>query len=507
MKKITNFVVDKRNYILVLFIILSMVSLGLSSKVNINYDISKYLPNDAETRIGMDIMDNQFEEDNSSSLEVMFYDLDSNKKEDIYNKLSNIEGVSSIDYDDTSNYNKDNYTLYILHVNDKSDSKLASSVYKEVKNTYKDNDVYMSGDIYDRNYSVLPVSIVALAIGSAMVILIVMCESYIEPFLFLFAIGLAVFLNNGTNIIFDSVSNITSSISAILQMALSMDYSIMLINRYRQEREKTSDKVTAMKNALYNAFKSISSSSITTIVGLIVLVFMSFTIGRDLGYVLAKGVLLSLISIFCCLPGLILLFDKLIKKTEKKSLNINLSKLGNISFKFSKLAVILFIIAFISSFFLKGNLKILYTEGETNEINEIFTENNQIAVIYNNQDEEKLSTFCKKLENDKKISNCLSYGNTIGEELTTDKINSKIKSLGADITIDESLLKILQYNYHNPNNNIKLTLNEFTRFLDQDVLTNSNFKDKINPDLKNNITKLSNFTNKELITKKELLEN
>ena len=108
----------------------------------------------------------------------------------------------------------------------------------------------------------------------AMVILIILSESYVEPFLYLISIGVAVFINKGTNIMFDSVSNITDSITAILQLALSMDYSIMLSNRYRQEREIEKDKLKAMKSALYDSFKAISSSSVTTIAGLIALVFM-----------------------------------------------------------------------------------------------------------------------------------------------------------------------------------------------------------------------------------------
>ena len=153
-----------------------------------------------------------------------------------------------------------------------------------------------------------------------------MCESYVEPFLFLTSILMAVVLNKGTNIIFSNVSHITDSIAAILQMALSMDYSIMLMNRYDQEKKTEKDKVKAMKNALYKAFQAISSSSVTTIVGLLALIFMTFKIGKDLGFVLAKGVLFSLICIFFVLPDLILIFDKWISKTKKRSPNIKVNK-------------------------------------------------------------------------------------------------------------------------------------------------------------------------------------
>ena len=267
MKKFTDFIVNKRHIILILFIILSIISVILSKKVNINYDIAEYLPSTSETRIGMDIMDQNFKEIKSSSLDVMFEDLQEDRKTQIYQELTQINGVSSVDYDHTENYNKDKYTLYVINVDDTEDSELASNVYKEITKNYKNDTIYTGGEIAERNNPVLPTWIVVLAVGCALIILIIMCESYVEPFLFLASILIGVLLNNGTNIIFGTVSNITSSISAILQMALSMDYSIMLMNRYAQEKQKETDKVKAMKNALYNAFKAISSSSVTTIVG------------------------------------------------------------------------------------------------------------------------------------------------------------------------------------------------------------------------------------------------
>ena len=156
----------------------------------------------------------------------------------------------------------------------------------------------------------------------------------------------------------------------------------MLMNRYSQEKEVTPDKEQAMKNALFHSFSSISSSSITTIVGLLALVFMSFTIGRDLGIVLAKGVIFSLISIFLALPALILIFDGLITKTKKKHFSPNLTWLGNFSFGIRHIAIFLFIIVFALSYFLKGNLQYEFTSNEENEVNKVFQSTNQIALIY-----------------------------------------------------------------------------------------------------------------------------
>ena len=503
MKKFTYYIINKRHIILVLFIILSIISVILSQKVNINYDIAEYLPSTSETRIGMDIMESNFKEIKSSSLNVMFEDLQEDKKTEIYNELTQIKGVNSVDYDNTEDYNKDNYTLYVINVDDTEDSELASDVYKEIKEHYnKDYKIYTSGSISERNNPVLPTWIVVLAVVCALVILIIMCESYVEPFLFLTSILIAVLLNNGTNIIFGTVSNITSSISAILQMALSMDYSIMLMNRYAQERQKETDKVKAMKNALYNAFKSISSSSVTTIVGLLALVFMSFTIGRDLGFVLAKGVLFSLISIFFVLPGLILMFDKAIAKTKKRSPNFKMDWLGKISYKLRNIAVLLFLVAFVGDYLLKGNLGISYTDTTSNEVNKVFTENNQMALIYKSKDEEIVSKYLKELENEENVEEVLGYGNTINESLTYDKLNQKMSDLGTDTNVEDYLLKIIYYNYYNQDENNTISFDEFVKFVQEDVYKNENVSDKIDAETKANIDRLYNFTNSTQINKK-----
>lgn len=501
MRKITDFIIEKRNWILGLFIILSIIAIIASQKVNINYDITKYLPSTSETRTGMDIMEKEFEE-KESSFNLMFKGLSEERKDEIYEELKNINGVSTVDYEKNENYNKEDYTLYIIHVDDLEDSKIAKDVYKEIQEKYKDNETYTSGAIAERNTSILPAWIIILAIGCALVILIIMSESYIEPFLFLTSILMAVILNNGTNIFFDSVSNITSSISAILQLALSMDYSIMLIDRYRQEKEKEPNKVEAMKNALYNAFKSISSSSVTTIVGLIVLVLMSFKIGRDLGLVLAKGVLFSLICIFFVLPALILIFDKLIEKTKKKVPNIKLDKIGKIAYKCRYIAIPVFILAFVLSYLEKGNLNILYTEFESDKISTIFTENNQIAVIYKNEDEQEVSKHIKEVEETEKVEEVLAYGNTINEELRYDELNNKLQELGADVTVEDYLLQILYYNYYNQDENNTMTFNEFISFIKEDVYNNQNISEKLDNKTRENIDRLENFTNPNLFNKK-----
>ncbi len=508
MKKLTNFIVDQRYFILAVFLILTIISAGLSSHVKINHDISKYLPTTSETRVGMDIMESEFPE--NSTLNIMFTNLQEEEKSKISQELENIAGVKEVQYDSSSTYNKENATLYVISIEEKADSQLAKDILEEITEKYQEYTLATSGDISDANKNVLPIWIVALAVICALIILLVMCESYTEPFLFLTTILMAVVLNKGTNILFPNVSHITDSISAILQMALSMDYSIMLMNRYDQEKQKEKDQKKAMKNALATSFQSISSSSVTTIVGLLSLVFMSFKIGKDLGFILAKGVLFSLLCIFFVLPALILIFDKWIEKTKKKTPHFHLEKIGKISYHFRWIALPLLIIIFLGSFLLKGDLGILYTENESDEISKVFTENNQIAIIYKNNEEEQVATKLNDLENIPKVKEVLGYSNTINQKLTYDKLKERLKEYNSNSQIEDYLLKIIYYDYFNDQDKNALTFAEFVDFIEQEAYQNPEINKKIDETTKKDITRLKNFITPTAMnqkrTKEELAE-
>lgn len=495
MRKITDFLVNKRNYILVIFIILTGVCFYLSQNVKINRDMAEYLPKTSETRIGMDIMDQEFKAVEESTLNLMFKDLKNSR--DVYKYLNSLDDIKDIEQEE-----KDNYTLFKITVDGKADSLTSRKIYEEIMEKYENENMVASGDIADENKEILPIWIVALAIFCGLIILIIMCDSFVEPFLFLFAILLSVVMNKGTNIIFGTISSITNAIAAILQLALSMDYSIMLMNRYRQEKEKTTDKFLAMKRALYDSFKAISSSSVTTIVGLLALVFMSFTIGRDLGLVLAKGVLFSLVAVFSCLPALILMFDKLIIKTKKKSPNLKLNALGRFAYKMRYVGIALFLLIFTFSYIEKNKLDIRYSDSEFDEVSKVFNVNNQIAILYENKDEKKMSEYCEALEKDDNIDDVLCYSNTINEDLPFDKLNAKLEDLDSDAYIEDYLLKIIYYHYYNNQENNKINLNSLLTFIENDVYDNDSLNKNIDKKMKEDITRLSNFTSKSKITKK-----
>lgn len=165
MKNVTDFIIKRRNIIIVLFIILSIISIVISKKVKINYDMTEYMPTDSETRLGLDIMNKEFEEENTSVLNIMFKNLTEDEKIEIQKKLSDIEGVSSVEYEkDNEKYNKDENTLYILNIDEAEDSKTAKDIYEYVNDNFKDYDFYTSGSIANRNMEILPTNLIAIVL-------------------------------------------------------------------------------------------------------------------------------------------------------------------------------------------------------------------------------------------------------------------------------------------------------------------------------------------------------
>jgi predicted RND superfamily exporter protein len=210
--------------------------------------------------------------------------------------------------------------MYIVQTKHVKDFDKVKVIMDKMVDTYK-GDHYVETFYSGTNVGVLDI-LIPMAAAVGLVMLFMMTKAYIEPLFILISIAIAILINMGSNIIFESVSEMTFSIAAVLQLVLSIDYSIILIHRFEQEHKllEQRDAVQAMKNAIVSAFSSIASSSITTIVGLLVLLMMSFKIGTDIGLVLSKGVFLSLICVFTVMPTIIVWGHDLLFKTNKQYL-------------------------------------------------------------------------------------------------------------------------------------------------------------------------------------------
>ena len=505
MRKITDFIVNHCYIIFGVFLVLVAICAVLSTHVKINKDIYSYMPANSETSLGLEIMNDEFNYDSTSSYEMMLTDVPEDEKTKIKEDIESIEGVGSVDYDSSDTYNRNQYTRYKININAPADSDTANRVYNTVHNNYKDRfEIEEAGQVFNYNGEVIKIHVTILAVACAMVILLLMSKSWIEPWLFLFTILLAVVANKGTNIIFPSVSHITDAISAILQMALSMDYAIMLSTRYRQEKAKPDhpDKKTAMRRAMRYSFGAISSSSVTTVVGLIVLVAMSFTIGRDMGLVLSKGVVLSLVSIFTSLPALLLMFDKVIEKTKKKTLTFKMDWFGKRSYDLHKIAMPLFLVIFIGSIILKGSTVINFTAEQNNRIKDVFSETNQMALVYDAKMDDDVTKACKDFDKREDTTRVLCYGNTINEPEKYDELVAKINSLSSEkVETQDYLIKAIYYHYYKDVDAHEISLDDLVNFLQKDVFPNKEFADTVSGEMVSKVDRFSNFTNQNKVNR------
>ena len=506
MKRLTGFIVNKRNIIFSAMLILTAVCAFLIPKVSVNSDMTKYLPDDSSMKQGISLMEKEFPTDGESyTIRVMFKGLGSEKKTEFKDALAAIENVDSVTYDMTgSDYNSGEYTLYILNTRYGYDTEEETAVEKQVTERFSGYEVTVKND--DTSAPDIPLSVYLAAFGIILVVLLVSCGSYFEPVLFLITIGIAVVLNLGTNFFIGEISDVSFGIAAVLQLALSMDYSIILMNRYRQELKKTDDRKEAMANALRAAFGSITGSAVTTIVGLLVLVFMSFKIGADIGIVLAKGVAFSMLCVFTVLPALILLSHKLIEKTEKKERAKKARKnglsavLGGFSYRFRSVIAILFVVLFIATGYLQSGTKTVYTLSEKDTIADIFPKANTFVLLYDNTDEDNIADIVSALEEKDGVKTVVSYPTTIGKQCTVKEMSNMLTEMSGDLQVDEKLLNLVYYHYHTDGKTEPMTLSAFIGFLSDTAATDPMFSDYIDQASAEQLARLKPLTEKSTLT-------
>ena len=506
MKRLTNFIVSKRIYILVVMLILTAVCSFLIPKVSVNSDMSKYLPDNSSMRQGLSIMEKEFPaEEDSYTIRVMFKGLGSEKKAEVKDVLAAIENVDSVSYDrDSSDYNSGEYTLYILNTKYGYDTEEETVIEKQVTEKFSGYEVTVKND--DTSAPDIPLSVYLAAFGIILVVLLISCGSYFEPILFLLTIGIAVVLNLGTNFFLGEISDVSFGIAAVLQLALSMDYSIILMNRYRQELNKGDDRKEAMANALCAASGSITGSAVTTIVGLLVLIFISFKIGADIGIVLAKGVAFSMLCVFTVLPALILLSHKLIEKTEKKERAKKAHKkglsavLGGFSYRYRGVIAALFIVLFLITGYLQSDTKTVYTLAAKDPIADVFPKDNTIVLLYDNADESKIADIVAVLQNKDDVKNIVSYPTTIGKQCTVKEMSEMLSKIGENLQTDEKLLNIVYYHYHANGKTEPMTLSDFIVFLSDTVAIDPMFSGYIDEAAAGQLAVLKPLTEKSALT-------
>lgn len=500
-EKLAGFIVRFRHVILAVIVAAAAVCGVLIPKVNINSDMTKYLPDSSNMKQGVDIMAEEFADlTQPSTLRLMITDLPEEEKPQIKAFLESVENVSSVAWEaENADYNNGDKTLYVITTDYAFDSDEEAAIESAVNSEMTGRD-YMLEQMSNAAPTA-PMNVLLLAGVLLTVILLAMSGSWFEPVVYLLVIGVAILLNMGTNVFKPSVSETTFSIAAVLQLVLSMDYSIILMNRYKQEFRRNPDKTEAMKNALVNAFSSITSSAVTTFVGLLMLLFMSFKIGADLGIVLAKGVLCSLLCVFTVLPALILLFHKVIFKTEKRVLKIPTDALAKFSVRMRVPLTVLFALFFAATFYLQTKTDISFSVNLSTGIRDYFTADNTAVVLFDNDDSDRVQAIVDEVVKDDKVRAAVSYPTLIGKESTADVLLNEIAALTDEFELEPWMLRLIYYKYHNGDRLPAVTAAELIRFISDEILPNPFFAAYLDDDLKDNAALLEQFSDKSTLTK------
>lgn len=382
--KLARAVVKFRVPILIITVLLMIPSFIGMAATRINYDMLTYLPSDMDTVKGQDILLDEFgkgafsfiivedmPEKDVAALKEKIEQVDHVETALWYDSLADISVPMEILPDEVYNaFNSENSTVIAVFFDSSTSSDVTMDAIREIRSITGEK-CFVSGmsamvtDLKDLCEKEEPIY-VGIAVVLACVAMMLFLDGWLIPFVFLLSIGMMIMLNMGTNVIFGEISYITKALSAVLQLAVTMDYSIFLWHSYNEQKEKISDHKEAMAVAIHETFTSVLGSSITTIAGFIALCFMSFTLGFDLGLVMAKGVLLGVIGCVTVLPSLILIFDRPLNKTRHRSLIPDTKKMATKLVKIFPVFLVIFALLIVPAYYgySKTNSEVYYNIGE-----------------------------------------------------------------------------------------------------------------------------------------------
>lgn len=409
---VASFIVDKRKAILLLFLFAAAYCAYGATLTKVNQDITKYLPEESETRIGLTTMEEEFTTFGMAS--VMIANVTYEQALQVVDIVEAVPGVSSVVLDNSKDYYNGTNALLTVNVDGIDGEPENIETMNRVKEALTGYDYYISTTIGANEAQLEQIQndisiIMVLAVVIIILVLILASSSYMAVPVLMMTFGIAAILNMGTNYLLGEISSVTDSIAVVLQLALAIDYAIILLDRFLEEKHHM-DSENALKQALSKAIPEISSSSLTTVSGMLAMCFMQFRIGYDMGIVLIKAILLSMASVFFFMPGLLMTFDKLIDKTTHKSLVPNVSFVGKFANKTKYIIPPIFLVVVILAFFVSNNCLYVYDMNNvesakksqskiaTEKIEAAFGKSNQLVVMVPSGDYEREAKVLEELE-------------------------------------------------------------------------------------------------------------
>ncbi len=448
MEPIIKWIVRRRRTVFTVFIIWAVIAAFAAARVNVNYDIVSYLPKDEPSTLAIaELTENFGTTLPNASIAARVDDISDALR--LKQEIAAVEGVKEVLWlDDTldiakpleladqkivAGFYKDGYALYQVT----ADTDNAAAVLARLAQTFP--EAHIVGSLVDLASAQTAVGdevgrIVAYAIPIVIIILLLSTHSWLEPLVFLITIGIAILLNMGTNLILGEISFLTQSVAAILQLAVSMDYAIFLLHSFNGFREQGYEPVPAMQKAMKKSLAAVFSSSITTVVGFLALIFMRFRLGADLGLVMAKGIALAFITVMIFMPTFILMVYKWIEKTQHRSFLPDMSGFGRFVVKARWGILLLVVLLIVPGFLASRNNEYIYGMGayppesrfqqDRDFVDELFGKQVQMALMVptgNIPAELKLQT---ELEQTPNVTNVMSYVSAVDPVIPPEVIDN-----------------------------------------------------------------------------------
>ncbi len=454
MRKLSQLIIKHKKIVLLIFSVLAVAGGLLATRIFVNYDMVDYLPEDAQSTIAISIIEEEFVGDTPNA-RVMLKDVTIQEALAYKEKLSVIPGVSSVSWlDDVlgknvlmttplefldasiiENYYKNSHALLSVSIESGQESAAVNSIYDLVgENGAVGGDAANAAAFQAMSESEV-FAAMAYVIPIILIILILSTTSWIEPLLFLITIGVAVIINMGTFAFFGETSYITQTVTPILQLAVSMDYAIFLLHSFYEYRTAYEPK-EAMRLAMKRALPTVAASAATTVIGFLALLFMRFGIGSDLGIHLAKGVLLSFLSVMIFLPALTLASYKLLDKTKHKSLIPNFHKVSKGLLKIRIPFLILALVVIIPCFLAQSETPYLYGTGgtaqgsraetDTSLIEATFGKENPLVLLVPKETPGKEAKLNDELASIPHVTSVVSFVTAVGAEIPPQYIPQEV---------------------------------------------------------------------------------
>lgn len=457
MKKFYEGVIKGRVVIIVLFLVVAGICGYCQQFISVNYDLNSYLPEDAASTKAINVMEDEFD-GAIPNARVMIKDVTQEEALEYKEKLEDVDGVSSVTWLDdnipfdmplsmyskklVNTYYKDKNALFSVTIDEDKINSAVPAIRKVIG-----DDNAMTGSAVSTAISTASTikevnRIVIIAVVFLLIVLIITTNSWVEPFVVMIGLGVAIIINAGSNLIFGEISFVTNAAGNILQLAVSLDYSVFLIHRF-DECRKTMEPQKAMREALCLSTSSILSSGMTTVIGFLALALMRFKIGPDLGLALAKGVAISLITVFLFMPGVILGTYKWMDKTAHKSFMPSFRHFGKIVSRITVPLVCIFVLVIVPSYITSNKNSYYYGSShifgtgtqlgdDTKEIEDVFGKNDTYVLLVPKGDmitEQKLSDSLHDIDEVTAITSLPDIlGTTIPKSMLPDKMLSQLES-------------------------------------------------------------------------------